>query len=81
MTRHERLLETVRRRLTELETRIDGLAGRLAPRRLADLRAELDVVREQYRAALAAGVDLPDERALALGHALERLARRVTAAA
>ncbi len=81
MPRHRQLLATVRRELDQLEARLADLGERLEPRRLAALRAELAVLRDQYRAALAAGAELSDEQALALGHGLERLGRRLGAEA
>ncbi|GBD42098.1 hypothetical protein HRbin39_01486 [bacterium HR39] len=38
------------------------------------------MVRDDWRAAMAAGAELSEERLLALGHAVEDLAREVAAA-
>ncbi len=80
MSRARETLEALREKLDALERRIGELAGRIDERRLADLRARAGVVRDDWRAALAAGAALSDERLLALGHAVERLAREVAEA-
>lgn len=80
MSRMRETLNALREKLDVLDARIAALAGRLDERRLSELRARAQVVRDDWRAAMAAGAELSEERLLALGHAVEDLARQVAAA-
>lgn len=77
MSRHQEVLTKLRLRLEELGRRIEELIPDIDEKRLADLRAEAQVVREKLQAALAQGAEITEEMLRSLGRSIERLADRL----